>query len=167
MFTLTELLENAPGGRGNNQRQIERLIEVGVLEEGARRGRQRCIRANTTYFLYDELRSIAMKSFSMREPLLKALMPFSDKITEAFVFGSIAKQTDKSRSDIDLIVVGDASIIEISEAISDLEAKLHRPIHMSLYNSEEWLDLKANDPVVAQIATGQKMMVLENNNPLC
>ena len=74
---------------------------------------------------------------------------------------------EHKQNDIDLIVVGDASIIEISEAISDLEAKLHRPIHMSLYNSEEWLDLKANDPVVAQIATGQKMMVLENNNPLC
>jgi predicted nucleotidyltransferase len=163
-FTLNELLAGAPGGRGNNQRHIERLLEVGVLMEGARRGRQRSIGANTQYFLYEELRSIALKTFGLREPLLDALKPFSDKITEAFVFGSIAKKTDTRRSDIDLIVVGEVSIMEISEAISKLENSLHRSVHMSLYGAQEWLDLKANDPVVAQISTGPKLMILPNDS---
>ena len=72
-FTLNELLANAPGGRGTNQRHIDRLIQAGVLTEGPRRARQRAIRANTNYFLFDELRSIALKTFALKEPLQAAL----------------------------------------------------------------------------------------------
>jgi predicted nucleotidyltransferase len=159
-FMLNELLANAPGGRGNNQRHIENFLAMGVLVEGERRGRQRCIRANKEYFLYEEFRSIASKTFSLKEPLVETLKPFKNQIVEAFVFGSIAKNTDTSRSDVDLIVVGDAPMTEISEAIANVEKLLLRPVNMSLYGQQEWVDLVANDPVVAQIATGQRMEII-------
>jgi len=41
-YTLNELLDRAAGGRGNSQRQIEKLLAAGVLDEGPRRARQRC-----------------------------------------------------------------------------------------------------------------------------
>ena len=86
-FTLNELLDRAAGGRGNSQRQIERLIAAGVLAEEPRRARQRSIKANTGFFFYPELRSIALKSFGLAEPLREALKPFEHEIEEAFVFG--------------------------------------------------------------------------------
>ncbi|MDO8275832.1 MAG: nucleotidyltransferase domain-containing protein, partial [Serpentinimonas sp.] len=46
-FTLQELLRLADSGRGGAQKQVDRLVQVGVLKEEARRGRQRSIRANT------------------------------------------------------------------------------------------------------------------------
>jgi predicted nucleotidyltransferase len=159
-FTLSDLLANAPGGRGNNQRHIENFLDVGVLVEGERRGRQRCIKANKEYFLYEELRSIASKTFSLKEPLTDALMPFRHQIVEAFVFGSIAKNTDTSRSDVDLIVVGDAPMMEISEAIANVEKTLMRPVNMSLYSAQEWTELVETDPVVAQIAKGKRMEII-------
>ena len=162
-FTLNELLANAPGGRGTNQRHIDRLIQAGVLTEGPRRARQRSIKANTNYFLFDELRSIALKTFALKEPLQAALQPFKDQIQEAFVFGSIAKQTDTAQSDIDLIVVGSASLLAITEVISQAEQALKRTINLSLYAPDEWGDLKLNDPVLVQIANGPKIKILPDD----
>ena len=162
-FTLNELLANAPGGRGTNQRHIDRLIQTGVLTEGPRRARQRSIKANTGYFLFDELRSIALKTFTLKEPLQAALQPFKDQIQEAFVFGSIARQTDTAQSDIDLIIVGSAPLLAITEVISQAEQALKRTISMSLYAPDEWATLKANDPVLVQIASGPKIRILPDD----
>ena len=162
-FTLNELLANAPGGRGTNQRHIDRLIQTGVLTEGPRRARQRSIKANTGYFLFDELRSIALKTFALKEPLQAALQPFKDQIQEAFVFGSIARQTDTAQSDIDLIIVGSAPLLAITEVISQAEQALKRTISMSLYAPDEWATLKGNDAVLVQIANGPKIRILPDD----
>lgn len=43
-FTLQELLRLVDSGRGSAQKQVDRLVEVGVLQEDERRGRPRSIR---------------------------------------------------------------------------------------------------------------------------
>lgn len=159
-FTLQELLRLASSGNGSAQKQIDRLVEAGVLNEDPRRGRQRSIRANTEFALYPELRSIARKSFAVVEPLKEALMPFAEKISSAFVFGSVAKQTDNSASDIDLIVIGHAPLMALSEALHKVELDLARPINVSLYEPEEWHALVESDPILAQIAKGPTLKVL-------
>ena len=164
-FMLKELLDVAGGGHGSSQRQIERLIEAGVLQEGPRRGRQRAIKANGDYFLFPELRSIALKSFALAEPLREALAPYAGSIQEAFVFGSVAKGSDTHRSDIDLIVVGDASLIELTQAIAAAEIQLMRPIHLSLYTALEWAELRVRDPVLTQISESSKVHILPYEAP--
>lgn len=161
-FYMRELVNLADGGKGNAQRQIERLIEAGVLIEDERRGRQRSIRANTGFFLFSELSNIARKSFGVREPLVRALEPFKADIEEAFVFGSVAKGADTAGSDIDLAVIGRASLPELSQAILLVEQELGRPVHLSLYDPEEWRELVAGDAVVAQIARGPKLEVMKH-----
>lgn len=159
-YTLQELLSAAASGRGNTQLQIERLLRVGVLKEEPRRGRQRAIRANTNYFLYPELSSIVRKTFGVAEPLKDALRVFAPRIEEAFVFGSVAKGTDTERSDLDLAVIGTVALLEISEAVHNLEQLLGRAIHLSLYEPEEWRELVARDPVMRQIAEGPRIQLL-------
>lgn len=159
-FTLQELLRLADSGRGSAQKQVDRLVKAGVLREDARRGRQRSIRANTEFVLYPELLSIARKSFAVVEPLKEALEPFADHITSAFVFGSVAKGTDTGHSDIDLIVVGSAPLLELSAALHKAEQGLLRPISFSLYEPAEWAALAEADPIMAQIAQGPMLRIL-------
>jgi uncharacterized protein len=158
-FTLEELLRLADSGRGSAQKQIDRLVEAGVLQEDPRRGRQRSIRANTTFPLYPELLGIARKSFALAEPLKEALQPFADQLAQAFVFGSVAKGADGERSDIDLIVVGTVPLLELSEALHEAEQVLLRPVNFSLYEPEEWARLVESDPVMAQIAEGPTLRI--------
>ena len=159
-FTLRELLQLANSGRGSTQKQVDRLVEAGVLREGARRGRQRSIRANTEFILYPELLSIARKSFAVVEPLKEALAPFADRITSAFVFGSVAKGSDSGKSDIDLIIVGSAPLLELSEVLHLAEQGLMRPLNFSLYEPAEWAALLGSDPVMAQIARAPTLRIL-------
>jgi uncharacterized protein len=159
-FTLQELLRLADSGRGSAQKQVDRLVKVGVLREDARRGRQRSIRANTEFILYPELLSIARKSFAVAEPLKETLEPFADRISSAFVFGSVAKGTDSDRSDIDLIVVGSVPLLELSEALHTAEQGLLRSVNFSLYEPAEWAALVQTDPVMAQIAQGPTLKIL-------
>ena len=162
-YMLNELLDRAAGGRGNSQRQIERLIAAGVLEEEPRRGRQRSIKANTGFFLYPELRGIAMKSFGLAEPLREALAPFERQIDEAFVFGSVAKTSDTHRSDVDLIVIGRARLMKLTAALAKVEQSLGRPIHLSVYAPDEWANLKQANPALAHIAGDAKIVILPRN----
>lgn len=164
-FTLQELLTLAESGRGSTQLQIDRLIAAGVLMEGPRRGRQRSIRANPRFFLYEELRSIARKSFGLAEPLRTQLAPWAGQIEQAWVFGSVARGQDVAGSDIDLLVVGHASLLELSEAMHAAEQNLGRPIHLSLYEPAEWQRLLRTDPVVGEIANGPRLTLLPHEPP--
>jgi uncharacterized protein len=161
-YTLQDLLALAAVGRGSTQLQIERLIAAGVLTEEPRRGRYRAIKANPQHLLYGELRSIMRKTFGVAEPLKECLQPFAARIQEAFVFGSTANGTDSSGSDIDLMVIGSVPLLELAPALTAIESTLGRPVHLSLYEPEEWRDLVKADPVVRQIAAGPKLTLILN-----
>ena len=159
-FTLQDLLRRAAAGRGSAQQQIDRLVEAGVLMEEPRRGRQRSIRANTAFFLYPELRSIALKTFGLAEPVRDALKPYADRIDEAFIFGSVVRGSDTGTSDIDVMIVGTVPPLELFEATTRLQQQLGRKVQLNVYEPPEWRDLMRNDPVVSQIVNGPKLQVL-------
>lgn len=159
-FTLQELLRQADAGRGSAQKQIDRLVNVGVLMEEPRRGRQRSIRANTGFFLYPELRSIALKTFGLIEPVREALQPYADRIEEAFIFGSVVKGSDTGTSDIDVMVVGTVPPLLLYEAAGQLHQELGRVVQFSVYEPAEWRNLLEHDPVVSQIVNGPKLQVM-------
>lgn len=161
-FTLNELLRLAGSGKGSTQNQIDRLVSAGVLLEEPRRGRQRSLRANTGFFLYSELLGIARKSFGLAEPLRETLAPFENLITEAFVFGSVARQSDSHNSDIDLIVVGSPDLLELSECLMEAEKDLGRKVHLNLYSASEWDTLRKTDPVLMQISEDTKLEIIPN-----
>ena len=161
-FTLNELLRVADTGKGSTQKQIDRLVSAGVLFEEPRRGRQRSLKANTDFFLYPELLGITRKSFGLVEPLFDVLAPFSESITEAFVFGSVATQTDSHRSDIDLMVIGTPDFLELSERLLVTEQQLARPIHLNLYSPSEWDTLRKSDPVLSQIVAKDRLEIISN-----
>lgn len=161
-FTLAELLREAGSGRGSTQLQIERLVSAGVLVEEPRRGRQRSIRANTEFFLYPELSSIALKTFGLAHPIAEALAPLVDRIEQAFVFGSVAKALDSGKSDIDVMVVGDVTHLELVEVADKLQSRLHRALQFVLYDPVEWRDLVESDPVIRQIVSGPRLQVVNH-----
>ncbi|HEY1057234.1 MAG TPA: nucleotidyltransferase domain-containing protein [Limnobacter sp.] len=155
-YSLGALLDIAESGRGSTQKQIERLISAGVLIEERPGGRLRMISANPDYFLFDELCSIARKTFGVIEPVSDALQPFWKDIEQAFLHGSVVKGTDSGTSDIDLVLIGNPSYLGVSQALTTLEQTLKRAVHFEIYHPDEWATLCENDPVVQQIANGPK-----------
>ncbi len=85
---------------------------------GRRIGHQKHYQANAASPLFSELRSIVLKTVGLADPLRAALHPLS-VIRAASVYGSVAKATDHSASDIDLMIVSDG--LTYSEVFDALE----------------------------------------------
>ena len=106
-FYASELIRYAGTGSGAAQRELARLERSGIIV--ARRiGNQRHYQANAGSPLFSELRNIVLKTVGLAEPLRDGLKPLSPAIRAAFVYGSVAKQTDQAASDIDLMIISDS-----------------------------------------------------------
>jgi predicted nucleotidyltransferase len=80
-----------------------------------------------------------MKTVGMIEPIRAALKPYRDKIDLAFVYGSVAKDKDTAKSDIDLMISGnELALSEIYGALQKAEKSLMRTINPNLTTAEEW-----------------------------
>ena len=160
-YRLSELLALSGAGRGASQKHIDNFVEAGLLQE-ERRGNQRCLQINQAFPLYEDLRSICLKSFGLSEGLKSALEPLADQITEAFIFGSVASNKDRFDSDIDLMVIGSVPLIPLMDAIAPFEKTLGRSIHVNLHDEATWQDLCKNDSVIKQIINAPRIMILQN-----
>lgn len=160
-YRVSELLALSGTGRGASQKHIDNFVEAGLLQE-ERRGNQRCLQINRNFPLYDDLRSICLKSFGLSEGLNEALAPLADKITEAFVFGSVANNTDTATSDIDLMVIGSVKLLPLMDVIAPFEKSLGRSIHVNLHDDATWHALLKSDPVIQQIANASTIRIIHN-----
>lgn len=104
----------------------------------SKEGKQRYYSANPQSIIFDELRGIVVKTFGLIDPVRAALKPYGKKITLAFIFGSVAKGEDTTRSDVDLLVVARSILYaDLVKLLLKVEKIISRPINLSLYSPEE------------------------------
>jgi predicted nucleotidyltransferase len=70
--------------------------------------------------------------------LRSALHPLATQIAVAFVYGSVARQAETAKSDIDLMVVGKASIDDVISHVAKVEKSTGRPINPTVYSASEF-----------------------------
>jgi predicted nucleotidyltransferase len=137
-FYMSEIIRSVQSGTGAVERELTRLAQSGLVSV-ERIGNQKHYRANSQSPIFEELRSIVIKTVALTEPLRKSLAPYSDGIKAAFVYGSVAKGTDTARSDVDLMVIGDEfSYSELYAALQDAEDVLHRKVSPTFLSFEDW-----------------------------
>jgi predicted nucleotidyltransferase len=137
-FFASELIQIARAGSGAVQRELARLVQSGLITSELV-GRQRHYRANPASPIFDELQSIVMKTGGIPAELRSALDRLKDRISLAFIYGSIAKNAAHASSDIDLMIVGDdLSLEEVFSCLASAEARLARKISPTLYSSDEF-----------------------------
>jgi predicted nucleotidyltransferase len=132
-FTFTELHEQAHGGNSSLQLYLRNLVQAGLIRVEKHRA-SKLYYFNVGHPLASEIKSIAIKSFALTEPIVEALRPFASKVSTAFIFGSIAKGTSRYDSDVDLMLVGDVSIGEVSLVMKNVESVIGRAIHLNIYD---------------------------------
>lgn len=95
-------------------------------------------RANKASPIYDEWRSIVEKTSGIDEIVRKSLEPVADTIRCAFIYGSIAKGSNKSRSDVDLLVVGSIDFGDLVKRLHPVEERIGREISPRLFSEREF-----------------------------
>lgn len=136
-FHGNELMRLTESGKGGLQRELRRLTESGLVSV-TQVGNQKRYQANPASPIFDELCGIVRKTFGLADVLRETLSPMESRIFLAFVYGSVAKQTDAADSDIDLLVVSDTvSYGELLVALGESETRLGRKISPTLYTAAE------------------------------
>ena len=166
-FYTSELIRDAGTGSGAAQRELARLEESGLVV--ARRvGHQKHYQANVASPLFSELRDIVLKTVGLVQPLRDALEPVSPAIRAAFVYGSVAKATDRSGSDIDLMLVSDSLTYgEVFGALERVARTLGRQVNPTVYTAAEF-SKRARDQnaFLTKILEQPKLWVIGSENDL-
>lgn len=158
-FHLREIARRAGVPLQAAQRELELLEEIALVER-RRRGRQVFVSVQTSHPLFQDLRSLLLKSEGLAIPLREALEVI-DGVEAAAVYGSVASGSDTGRSDIDLLVVGSPDELAFHEAISALEEILGRPINYTLLSRKELLArLGRKDPFLNRVLAGDLIPVI-------
>ena len=105
-FHVNELIRLTGLGSASLQRELKRL-EASQLILTEHVGNLKRVRANPGSPVYKELRSLVRKMLGVEAVLAQALATFGTQVALAVLYGSVAKETDHSDSDIDLMVVSD------------------------------------------------------------
>jgi predicted nucleotidyltransferase len=137
-FYTSEIVRNVRSGTGAVGRELSRLQRSGLVSL-ERIGNQKHYRANRRSPVFEELRSLVVKTVALAEPLGKSLEPYADQIMAAFVFGSTARGNDTAQSDIDLMVIGnELHYSDLYTALQNAETILQRKINPIFLSPEEW-----------------------------
>jgi predicted nucleotidyltransferase len=160
-FYTNEVIRLTDSGTGAVQRELNYLTKAGLLSI-KRVGNQCRYQANSHSPFFFEIRSIVVKSFGLVDLIRAALSPLHNKIELAFIYGSVAKQTDTQRSDIDLLIMGSDLVYgDIFGYLESVEQSLGRKISPSFYTVEDWLrKVKQQNHFVTSIIKESKLFVI-------
>jgi predicted nucleotidyltransferase len=137
-FYANEIIGLVASGSGTVQRELAKL-EAAALITVRKQGNQKHFQANRDAPIFDELRGIVLKTFGVVDVLRSALQELLPAIELAFIYGSVAKGSERAGSDIDLMVIGAVpSNAALLEALSPASAQLGRAINPTLYTPDEF-----------------------------
>jgi len=166
-FYASELIRHARTGSGAAQRELARLESSGLIT--ARRvGQQRHYQANPDSPLFSELRGIIVKTVGLAEPLHEALAPVSTAIQAAFVYGSVAKESDRSESDIDLMILSRTLTYgQVFGALESAGRALGRLVNPTVYSPAEFARrVKGKNAFVTRILGQPKVWVIGSEHDI-
>jgi len=137
-FHLSELRRLTGLGSASLQRELNRLAVAGLVDSQPV-GNLRRFQANAQSPVFAELVALTRKTLGTVPVLRDALLPLMPDLQGAWVYGSVAKQTDTARSDIDVMLVGNNLLLgNLLACLAPAEAQLGRKINPSCYSPEEF-----------------------------
>lgn len=137
-FYLNELLRLTQLGSASLQQELARLTKAGIVRS-ERVGNLRMFRANSDSPVFSELVSLTRKTLGVDDLLRTALQALDGKLMGAWIYGSVAKQTDTADSDVDVLLVGvGLSLAEVLQCLEPVEQQLGRKINPSCYTEQEF-----------------------------
>jgi len=158
-YHLREIARRADVPLKAVQRELALLEEIALVER-RQRGRQVFVSVQTSHPLFQDLRSLLVKTEGLAIPLRRSLEGI-DNVEAAAIYGSVASGTDTGRSDIDLMVVGSPDELAFHEAVSDLEEVLGRPVNYTLLSRKELkARIRRKDPFIRRVLAGNLIPVI-------
>lgn len=158
-YYLRELSRLLDCSVGSLRRELLKF-QVDGLFLTERRGNLVFYSLNTGHPLYGEMKGIVAKTVGVVGSLKQALKSVPC-VQVAFIYGSFASNRENPTSDIDVFIIGDASLMELSKVLRGVQKRLMREINPTLYARDEYLKRKAEGGgFIEGILTKPKIMLI-------
>ena len=162
-FHLSELRRLTGLGSASLQRELNRLAKAGLVAS-ARVGNLRRFKANSQSPVFGELVGLTRKTLGVEPMLREALLPLAPDLQAAWVYGSVAKQTDTAQSDIDVMLIGEnLPLGKVLELLVPLETQLGRRISPTCYTPAEFQRRRAEPDSFVNRVLAQPILPLMGN----
>ena len=141
--------------------------ELGYLEKAGlvrsyKEGNLKYFEVVKEFPFYPELKKIIYSTVALGDYLRNRLKD-SESIELAFIYGSVAKNEEVAKSDIDLFIVGKIEEEELHELVSDIEKGIGREVNYTLMTKKEFNERKgAGEPFLKRIM-GERRLVVKGN----
>lgn len=165
-FYLRQLVRALGAGHGGVQRELKRLLDLELIVR-RRQGNQVLYQANVRSPVFAEIKSLITKTAGIHDVIRSALAPLATRIQIAFVYGSVARQTEHATSDVDLMIVGDVSLEDVVSELPVVEKTLGREINPTIYSSAEFrAKLRAGNHFLRSVIEQKKLFILGTEHEL-
>jgi len=164
-YYFREIAKKTDSNTNSVRLELKELEKVGFLSY-RKKGGQKHYSANKDFYIYDELRNIFLKEFGILNSI-KEIIPGMNKIDFAFVYGSVATESENTESDIDLMIIGDPELNKLNSKIKDIEEAYERTVNYVVYSKKEFNERKKNKThFILNVLKSKKIMIKGNENEL-
>ena len=164
-YHLNELRRLTGLGSASLQRELNRLATAGLVDTQTVANMRR-FQANPRSPVFAELVGLTQKTLGIVPVLRDALQPLLPQLQIACVYGSVAKQTDTARSDVDVMLVGhDLLLGHVLALLEPAEMQLGRKVNPSCYSPQEFARRRADpDSFINRVLSQPTLSLLEPAN---
>jgi len=163
---LRELARLTGASAGTLKKELDALLSAGLLKS-RKMGNQTQFSANSEHPVFPELSGLILKTTGLHEVLVNALQPLEGLIEVAFIFGSIARSVEGAQSDVDVMVIGNATFGEVVNALYDAQGKISREINPKVMTRVEWQSkVKDQNTFVKELLDKPKLFVVGTQDDL-
>lgn len=165
-FHVREISRLTAVPAGSLHRELKILADAGLLARHAA-GNQVRYQANRDCPIFSELAGIFRKTSGLVDIIRLALLPLSDNVKAAFVFGSVAKGEERAASDVDVCVVGAASFTEVVMALADMRQKIGREINPVVMTHDQFITRRdSGEQFLNRIMSEPKLFLIGEEHDL-
>lgn len=118
------------------QREVAKLLEIGLLKE-EEEGNRKYYTVDRSSPIVADLKAIFQKTVGIHKIVGDVLKPLKNEIEFAFLFGSYARGSESSKSDVDVFVIGDISGKKLAVALKKIKSSLGREINTVIFTIDE------------------------------
>jgi predicted nucleotidyltransferase len=134
----------------NLVKKLRELESLGLMKSAAR-GNLRLYSVNPSYPLYREYKRIFQKTVGV-EAKLRNVVSLTPGVKRAYIFGSYASDAMQTHSDIDILVVGDHSVIALQKELNKIQSEIGREVNCVHMNEDEFRRREeAEDPFLRDV----------------
>lgn len=165
IFHVREMVRRTEEEINAVRRELSHMEKAGMVSKEPRANRLYYL-FRKEYPLYYELMELIAKTYGLGKDILKNKAKLG-KIKFAMLSGSFTRRLLTSEEKVDLLIVGNVVLPELSGLVKLEESRIEREINYTVMSEEEFeFRKRRRDPFILEILRGSRVMIVGDEEEL-